>query len=663
MTEQAQAFANALGYLEGKDSLELSYRRQVVALYRIFSRYGSLLERQTAMEKNLIQGHSVAAGLGMLETRASQMEQAQSLQANLALILNLPGESPVPVPGTRPKLGYEKRIAGLVPGRTTVCSPYGCPLIRSRRPCFGKKEWSSNNGLTHGPTRRLRHFTTPARIAAVATSKQTGSFFSPDFRDLTTLPGASWMVSRPPGRTPILSNRTFVCVWTRNRASGFACASVTNSFFSSRPWPTSACDFFRNGIAVPPWRILMRCGPAGMRSLRSRLQRNNWSLRSGCGMTTSGNEAMRLSIRYTVAALAAALCAPAAAQHHPDLGNLAEFPVASEVWLGSLVGDVSVNPEFPVEVNLPGRLEWKVADGQLVAKDEVVAIIGAEKLKLSERDLDLKKSRYGNSVIDIEQSAIEKKQSLSNTIDEMEEKLTRMSLTDGEHRLLGAEFVKRLAEECASLEKEIKRSRDKLTGDYFELAEAADRRALDLEIERAELDHRELLRSSEVLAPVAGRITIDVTDSVRGTTVICRIIKIGLAEARLELADSYLRNIPGDELSIEVSGEDSRIYRGGFIRMLDQRALDRNARIMIFDVRSLDGKEPVPVTLNGSRMVRVFRVLAKPASIVSKKDLVFRFPKEIEAEGWAAFIEKRWPGVKVSYVAPRDLVVSPLNEN
>jgi hypothetical protein len=374
---------------------------------------------------------------------------------------------------------------------------------------------------------------------------------------------------------------------------------------------------------------------------------------------------MRLELlsRTLVAFVMVGRCAVADAQHHPDLGSLAEFPVASEVWLGSLVGDVEVDPEFPVEVSQPGKLDWKVADGQQVAKNEVVAIIGAEKLKLSERDLELKKNRYRNSVMDIEQSVMENSRALGRTIEEMEERLTRMSLTEGEHRLLGAEFVERLSKERADLEKEIKRLQDKLDGDYFELAEAADRRALDLEIDRADLDHRELLRSSEVLAPVAGRIFIDVADSIREATVIGRIIKTGLAEARLELADSYLRNIPGKELSIEVSGDDSRIFRGGFLRVLDQRALDRNAKIMVFDVRSPDPDGAVPVALSGSRMIRVFRILDRPHRIVPKKDLIFRFPKEIEAEGWAVFIEKRWPGVKVVSVAPRDIVVRPADEN
>jgi hypothetical protein len=360
-----------------------------------------------------------------------------------------------------------------------------------------------------------------------------------------------------------------------------------------------------------------------------------------------------------------ACCAPLPAQEHADLGKVADYPVASEVWLGSLVGEVSVNPEFPVEVNVPGEFRWKAAAGQAVAENEVIGIAGAEKLDLSERDLLLKKNRYRNSVVDLEFANSEKRRSLLNTIRDMEEKLSRMRLTGGERELLGAEFEAKLAKERAELEEELKRSRAKLESDYFELAEAADRKSLDLEIERAEVDHRELERNSEVLAPTTGRIVIEPREAgpIRKETVVGLIVKEGLAEVRLEIADARLRNLPGEELLIEVSGDDGRKYRGAYLRELEQRSMDRNARILVFDVRNADAAEPVPVALGGTRMVMVFRKLAKAARIVPKKDLVFRFPKEIESEGWAVFIEKRWPGVKVTYVAPRDIIVDAANEN
>jgi hypothetical protein len=351
------------------------------------------------------------------------------------------------------------------------------------------------------------------------------------------------------------------------------------------------------------------------------------------------------------------------AQQHPDLGAPGDYPEAAEVWLGALVGEVAVNPEFPIEVNTPGDLQWRVGDGAQVAEDQVIGLIGARKLELSEREVQLKRNRYRNAAADIEQTNLDQKKTLQNSIRELEQKLSRMSLTKTELELLGSEFAQRLAKERTELDEELQRSRARLESDYFEQAETADRHALDLELEHAEVDHEELRRNSEVLAPTAGRIKIEWRDEIRGATVIGKIIKEGLAEVRLEMADVRLQSIPGAELVIEISGDDGRIHRGGYLRTLEERSLARNARILVFGVDQPDGAGQVPASLAGSRMIRLYRKLARPGRIVPKSDLIFRFPQEISAAGWAGFIEKRWPGIKVTYVAPKVVVVNPAHEN
>ena len=115
LTERAIAFENALSYLESQDSFELSYRRQVVSLYRIFSRFENIsgIEEQA---DNSGQDLSPVKELGKLETAAAHDESVKSLQGELAQLLNMPGEQPTPIPSTRPKLNYETRISHLVPG-------------------------------------------------------------------------------------------------------------------------------------------------------------------------------------------------------------------------------------------------------------------------------------------------------------------------------------------------------------------------------------------------------------------------------------------------------------------------------------------------------------------------------------------------------------------
>lgn len=117
MTEQATAMANALAYLEARDGLELSYRRQVANLYRLFSRYEALLAREALAGEAATGRPDLGGALATIENRAAQKESRETVQDSLAQLLNLPGRHPLPVPATRPRLDYGRRIHTLEPGR------------------------------------------------------------------------------------------------------------------------------------------------------------------------------------------------------------------------------------------------------------------------------------------------------------------------------------------------------------------------------------------------------------------------------------------------------------------------------------------------------------------------------------------------------------------
>lgn len=367
----------------------------------------------------------------------------------------------------------------------------------------------------------------------------------------------------------------------------------------------------------------------------------------------------------TLAAWACGFLAAASlhAQTHPDLGAISDYPTGSEVWLGSIVGEVTVSPEFPIEVSVQGPVEWKAADGETVAQDQVVCLTGARKIELTEQDLQLKKDRYQNALIDLEWSNRDKKKTLESTIREHEQKLSQMKLTPTEKSLLGDEFAQRLAVERTKLLDELERAQEKLRGDYFNQDLLNERMALDLEIEKSEHDLWELLRASEVRAAVSGKLVIESREMFRQDSPIGRIVKDNEAEARVELADPRLRDIPGKQLAIEILGEDGRTYRGTYSRLFERTSLDRNARIVIFQIQAKDEATGIPQSLSGNRMTRILRILPEPGHIVPKNKLIFQFPEEIHKDGWAAFIETRWPGVKVSYVGPKELVIIPAHEN
>lgn len=117
LTERARAFGAALSYLEAKDSYELNYRRQVVALFRIFSNVEKQLSLMSPDSSRSSEGASVSIALSQVENRAMQKQSLSALQGSLAQMLNLPGQSPMPIPSSRPVLDYSKRIHTLEPGK------------------------------------------------------------------------------------------------------------------------------------------------------------------------------------------------------------------------------------------------------------------------------------------------------------------------------------------------------------------------------------------------------------------------------------------------------------------------------------------------------------------------------------------------------------------
>jgi len=116
-TEQAKALENGLSCLESEDSLELAQRRQVISLYRIFSKFerSYRLTSRNPLTKDLEQTN-IQSELSKLDLNASDLENFKANQAELAQFLNLPGSQPIPISSTRPRISYEGKIQRFVPG-------------------------------------------------------------------------------------------------------------------------------------------------------------------------------------------------------------------------------------------------------------------------------------------------------------------------------------------------------------------------------------------------------------------------------------------------------------------------------------------------------------------------------------------------------------------
>ncbi len=228
-------------------------------------------------------------------------------------------------------------------------------------------------------------------------------------------------------------------------------------------------------------------------------------------------------MKFFYVSLTLVFAVPLWGQSHPDLGDFEDYPEDSKIWLATMAGEVVVNPVFPVLATELTTLKWDVADGAEVKEDEILGHRNAEKIDLSRRDLELRKSKYPNELNDLEWANRDKKKALAASIDELHHTINGMVLTPKELELLGVDFEKKLKKERKELEEELELMKGRLEGEYFDQALESERTALNLDLDTAFQTHDELVKSSRILSPSDGRLEILVSEPLKVEQEVARV--------------------------------------------------------------------------------------------------------------------------------------------
>lgn len=114
-TQTAKTYQYALQEVQATDSLELSRRRQIINLYRLYSEWDRQLNSQVSTRIDSLE-EQVQVALRVRETEAQADERRQVYQGQLSRLLNLPGVAVTPLPETLPEIDYEHQLSALVPG-------------------------------------------------------------------------------------------------------------------------------------------------------------------------------------------------------------------------------------------------------------------------------------------------------------------------------------------------------------------------------------------------------------------------------------------------------------------------------------------------------------------------------------------------------------------
>ncbi|NQX00060.1 hypothetical protein HQ447_05320 [bacterium] len=336
---------------------------------------------------------------------------------------------------------------------------------------------------------------------------------------------------------------------------------------------------------------------------------------------------------------------------------LASYTLADRQWLGSFGGDVEVNPAMDLPATRSGEIEWKMQDGAEVKEGAVVAFSGALQIRQSAGQLALDEDAVAMKLKTAEWQHREKLIGLGRQVDELELRISKLSITPKERELLGNELAQRLVEEARELKKELKTLNEKSDPELRAGELNLEQRQIQQDIEKARADHEDLVHSMEILSPNDGILHILKSGYVRANDIIATVERRGHAVVSMQLLDPEVRSEAPDSLAISVSSPTGELISGTFSH------IDRmtNARLgpTIYHFK-LDRKPDAPFSpdLFGERMVTLYKRLNKEVRIVPKADFLFSYPQEIQRLGWAGFLRDIWPAARIVHIGPRSIALA-----
>ena len=336
---------------------------------------------------------------------------------------------------------------------------------------------------------------------------------------------------------------------------------------------------------------------------------------------------------------------------------LESYSLADRLWLGSFGGDVAVNPSMDVPATRSGEIKWEVEEGSTVKEGAVVAFSGAIQIRQTAGQLVLDEDAVAMKLKAAEWQHWEKSVGLERQVDELELKISKLSLTPKEKELLGDELAQRLVKESRELKKELKTLNEKLDPEFRANELSLEQRQIQQDIEKARADHEDLVHSMEILSPNDGILHILKSGYVRANEIIGTVERRGHAAVSMQLLDPELRSEAPESLAISVSSPKGDLISGTFSH------IDRMANVRLGPTIyhfKLDQNPEIPFTpdLSGERMITLYKLLHKEVRIVPKADFLFAHPQEIQRLGWAGFLRTIWPTARIVHIGPRSIALA-----
>lgn len=336
---------------------------------------------------------------------------------------------------------------------------------------------------------------------------------------------------------------------------------------------------------------------------------------------------------------------------------LDSFPESDRVWLGSFGAEVEVDPASEIIASRSGDIHWLAENGETVEEGQVFALMSHRQIRQSAAQLEIDEAKLPARRRSAIWSHREKRVGLQRQLEELHARQAKVELTPEERRLIGSALLARIEAERAQLGEQIADLEEQLSPEFLDEELRLELAQMDHDIERARLEHDELVKSMQIIAEHEGILEIESTGYVRANDVIGHVRRSGYAIVTVQMTDPDVRAENPGTLGIAVMGPDGRVHRGVFNKSMRGNGGRMSGVTYVFDLNGDTTGGPPPRELAGERMAIIEKMLPDKARIIPKSPLLFSHPEEINRLGWARFLQDTWPGTQVAYIGPNSVAL------
>jgi len=336
---------------------------------------------------------------------------------------------------------------------------------------------------------------------------------------------------------------------------------------------------------------------------------------------------------------------------------LDSFPESDRVWLGSFGSEVEVDPASEIIASRSGEIHWLVDHGEAVSEGQVFALMSHRQIRQSANQLEIDEAKLPARRRSAIWSHREKRVGLQRQLEELHARQAKVELTPEERRLIGSSLLARIEVERGQLKEQIADLEEQMSPEFFDEELRLELAQMDHDIERAKLEHDDLVKSMQLIAEHDGIVEIDSTGYVRANDIIGHVRRSGYAVVTIQMTDPEVRAENPGTLGIAVMGPDGKVHRGVFNKSIRGAGGRMSGVTYVFDLVVDAAGDPPSRELAGERMAIIEKVLPGKARIIPKSPLLFSHPEEINRLGWARFLQETWPGSQVAYIGPNSVAL------